>query len=267
MSDYEIYDDDFDTQMFHEELNRREHEIEKIRKNGLYLKYFCAEDQNERICRMAVNQNGLALQYVKIPQERNICMSAIFQNGLAIQFVKIEKDRNLCLEAVKRNGLALQYVLDQDLNICIYAVKQNGLALQYVANQDQDICTYAVKQNGLALQYVLNQDRDICIEAVKQNGLALQYVLNQDICLCSAAVKQNIEAINFVKVDINPEGDIYERIKEVKVYNHKSKDFKYYKNSIHVVLRYLGDVVIKEKELYYKAYSLEKELLFTIFKN
>ncbi len=62
------------------------------------------------------------------------CIKAINQHGIALQYVK-EQSPELLMEAVKQNGLALEYVKDQSSELLMEAVKQNGLALEYVKEQ------------------------------------------------------------------------------------------------------------------------------------
>lgn len=52
-----------------------------------------------------VKQNGLNLKYVK-EQTPEICLAAVQENGLALEYVK-EQTPEICLAAVKRSGCAL----------------------------------------------------------------------------------------------------------------------------------------------------------------
>ena len=66
--------------------------IEKIKKCGLYIKNIDCDFLTIQMCKYAVNQNGLALEYVpEIYQTYEICLNAIKQNKLAKQFVKNKK--------------------------------------------------------------------------------------------------------------------------------------------------------------------------------
>jgi exosome complex RNA-binding protein Rrp4 len=68
-------------------------------------------EQTDEICRIAVAQNGYALQHAK-EQTDEICKLAVAQNGCALQFVK-EQTEGICEIAVAQNGSALQYVKEQ----------------------------------------------------------------------------------------------------------------------------------------------------------
>jgi hypothetical protein len=107
--------------------------------------------------------------------DNDMCKIAVQQNGLALQYVKNQTDE-ICKLAVQQNSDALHYVKNQTDEICKLAVQKYGRALQYVKNQTDEICKLAVQQNGYALQYVENQTDEICKFAVQQNGNALNYV-------------------------------------------------------------------------------------------
>ena len=130
--------------------------------------------QTEKICKSAVKQYGMTLQFVN-EQIEEICKLAVIQNGYALQFVR-EQTEEICKLAVQRVGYALQYVKDQTEEICKLAVKQNGNALQLVKKQTEEICKLAVQQDGMALMYVKVQTEEICKLAVQQNGWAVEFV-------------------------------------------------------------------------------------------
>ena len=220
-----------------------------VRENGLVLSL--VHDKTPDICLAAVRQQAMAIKF--IPKESDnqlfnrsasMYLLAVEQNGLLLQYVEIptsgctELYEEICIAAVKQNGSALMYVFPQYLEsvsvytkICLIAVRQNGFALQYVDTKYVDtkvdtkyvdnyitICKTAVTQNGLSLPYVklseidanheIDLYHDICISAVTQNGLSIQYVNLQAVIdmspenyyiLCKAAVTQNGSAIAYIK--------------------------------------------------------------------
>ena len=142
--------------------------------------------EDYEICKLAIQQNGRTLQYVK-EQTEELCKFAVQQNGWALQYVK-EQTEELCKLAVQQNGLALQFVKEQTEELCKFAVKQNGRALYSVKEQTEELCKSAVQQNGWALQFVKEQTEELCKFAVQQHGLALQYVKEQTEEICKLAV-------------------------------------------------------------------------------
>jgi hypothetical protein len=175
------------------------------------------EEQTPELCIAAVQQDGLALEYVK-EQTPELCLAAVQQNGCALRHVD-EQTPELCLAAVQQDGCALEYVKKRTPELCMAAVQQNGHALKFVKKQTPELCLTAVQQNGWALHYVKKQSPELCIAAVRQNsraleyvkypkirltivgkdGLLLRYLKNQTPELCLAAVRQNSWALLYAK--------------------------------------------------------------------
>jgi hypothetical protein len=105
----------------------------------------------EELCKLAVQQNGLYLWYVK-EQTEELCKLAVQQNGIALQFVK-EQTEELCKLAVHQNCHVLCHVKEQTEKICKLAVQQDSYALKYVKEQTEEICKLAIQQNGYALKH------------------------------------------------------------------------------------------------------------------
>jgi hypothetical protein len=144
-----------------------------ISQNGCLVK--CV-DQTEEICKLAVQQNGYALEYVR-NQTEEICKLAVKQNGYALQYVKNQTEE-ICKLAVQQKSDALSWIKNQTEEICKFALQQDWWTLRNIKNQTDKICEFAVQQNGLALQYVKNQTEEICKLAVQQNPQAFQYIIN-----------------------------------------------------------------------------------------
>lgn len=69
-----------------------------LKEDGLRLKD--CDKQSLKMCKVAVKQNGLALEYVRVPQTREMCVKAIKQNPDAYEFVK-EKTEVLRMMALR----------------------------------------------------------------------------------------------------------------------------------------------------------------------
>jgi hypothetical protein len=195
------------------------------------------------IIKIAVQNNGLALKYVKpilffkkyICSKKNIINIieiAVQNNGIALRYIrsifllfsykyKYNKEiiTNIIELAVQNNGLALEFVRKEYLylteDIIKHAVQNNGIALEFVDEKylTDKIIEFAVKQNGLALQFInKDEDEDIltyknCILAIKNNPLALQYVPDYNLTkeLCIIAVQSNILALQYVPQEFQTE--------------------------------------------------------------
>ena len=110
--------------------NRYEKILYLIKIDGLFLNLLRKEEQTDDICKLAVKQNGLALDYVK-NQTEDICKLAVQQIGGALRYVK-EQTEELCKLAVQQHYSALKYVKEQTEELCKLAVQQHPSALCYV---------------------------------------------------------------------------------------------------------------------------------------
>ncbi len=67
------------------------------------------KDQTYELCKLAVQQNGYALQFVK-EQTEDICKLAVKQNGYASYYMKEQTDE-LCKLAIQQNKEAIKYIV------------------------------------------------------------------------------------------------------------------------------------------------------------
>lgn len=124
----------------------------------------CVNNKNNELYKIAVQQNGLAVYYIKNPDE-NIQLLAVRQNGLVLHHTQ-NSNEEIQLEAVKQNGLAIKYIEKPSEDIQIMAVSQNGLALEYIKNASSNIQLLAILNNSDAIRYCNNVD--ICMKVFKQ---------------------------------------------------------------------------------------------------
>jgi hypothetical protein len=118
-----------------------------------------------------------------LPQTDELCRLAVQQDGLLLQYVRNQTDE-LCRLAVQQDGRALQYVRVQTKELCRLAVQQDGRALQYVQLQTE---------NGLTSNYVQKKTKKLfepAVQHIKQNDRTLHYVQKQTNKNCKPAVRQ-----------------------------------------------------------------------------
>lgn len=113
--------------------------------------------QDPEFCRIAVQNNGMAIQYVNNPSVE-LCVIAVKNNGYSLQFIDQDRldDRKgeICRLAVEYVPWAIKYVKEQTDELCKLAVKKNGLAIKYVNNKTDELCQLAIKQTKLAKLYI-----------------------------------------------------------------------------------------------------------------
>jgi len=118
-----------------------------LRKDGMYLGKIPHHVQTTDDVLMAVQSNGLALQFAKpeFTSDKDILRTAVKENGLALEFVDkslIKDDPELYFEivsiAVKQNGLALEFTtpdLKNNIEIVELAYNQDPESLQFASNR------------------------------------------------------------------------------------------------------------------------------------
>ena len=130
-----------------------------VQQNGLALefvdRYPISREQTlpYDVCVAAVRQNGLALRSVRSidSQTPELQLLAVQQNGLAVQYVIGEPSRFCQISALRQNGLALQYIFRASApQLFSAAVRQNGAALQFVPLHMRTIalCKQALNSGG-----------------------------------------------------------------------------------------------------------------------
>jgi Domain of unknown function (DUF4116) len=172
-----------------------------VEQNGLALEYVYINNKTPELCRLAVEQNGRALHHV--PENYwtpKLCRIAVEQDGRALGYVPVNKRTpELYSIAVQQNGLVLYDVLKEHRTpeLCYMAVQQKGNVLCFVPEdyRTPELCRIAIAQHGMALEYVPKDKMtpELCRLAVEQNGEALKHVPKDEITLelCRLAIEQN----------------------------------------------------------------------------
>lgn len=145
-----------------------------------YLYTFIKNKTNKQI-RDMLKKNGLIIQYVK--QNKKRCNLAIQQNPLALEYIK-KQDEDMCLLAVSNNGLALEHVIEQTDNICMKAVENNGYSLQFVKKQTYEICKKAIDEYAENSEFINKDDPNLasCINEllIYADNLHQEYLEEQE---------------------------------------------------------------------------------------
>jgi hypothetical protein len=190
------------------------------------LVYNMTKEQYLEICRKAVVNNGLALEYVDSAnnmsdkQYLEMCKLAVVNNGLALEYVDSANNMSdkqyleMCKLAVQTNGRALEYVpkKHKTFEMCKLAVKNDGNTLFDIINSREyneitpeeylEICKIAVQTNGRALKYVPDDKKtlEICKIAVYGDGFALTDVPDnkKTLEICKIAVQNDGFSLCFV---------------------------------------------------------------------
>ena len=205
--------------------------LEAVKKDGRALKDFPTQQNNPTVVKLAVAQNGQALQYAsdELKGDRAIVLAAVSCDkgawrALSYASSEMKKDREVVTAAVQQNGSALQFaapVLKCDRGVVLEAVAQNGSMLKHASGQlrsDRGVVWKACTFNGAfradLLKYAsdeLKGDRDFMLEAVKQKYSSLPYASEQlrgDRDFMLEAVKQDSSALEYASVQLRGDRDL-----------------------------------------------------------
>ena len=113
--------------------------IKELKKDGMLLKKIPKKEQTVDICKIAIRQNPLALQFVSRKcLDSKMCLAAVKKDGQAFRYVPSQfVTRRMCELAVEANPEFLNDVPEdfRTLKICISAVKKDVNALSYISRE------------------------------------------------------------------------------------------------------------------------------------
>jgi hypothetical protein len=141
-----------------------------VKQNGLVLEQVKLHLSNENtinlltpeVVKAAVTQNPLALKYAgQFTSDTDCARLAVEGNGLALQFANtsLKNNSDLVQKAIRQNPMALRYAsesLRDDFDFVRLALEGDGLALQYASESlrnNFDCVLLAVEENPFALTH------------------------------------------------------------------------------------------------------------------
>lgn len=156
----------------------------KVLANPFNIKEVPDEFKTPELCKIAVEEDGMALKYVpdklKTPE---LCKIAVEDGGMTLEYVPDKLITfELCKLAVEDDVTSLSCVPDKfkTPELCKIAVEDIGSALEYIPDRlkTPELCRIAVEESGWALEYVPDKLKtpELCKTAVEQNSSALQFV-------------------------------------------------------------------------------------------
>jgi hypothetical protein len=202
--------------------------------DGLYIEHI---PKNHRLCRIAILENPLAIQYLnEKEQTAELCSYSIKDNFKALKYIKNKKFKedyikNGTLEDCILNDAT--YLVDipkeyQTLTMCLNAVYSNHLMFKYVSIQTPEMCKYAIFREPMLLEYVQDEfkTKELCdlaisldknaekfakvlideakntelyyINRLSIDGLGLQYIKEPTYGMCMTAINNNGLALQYV---------------------------------------------------------------------
>lgn len=218
----------------------------------------------------------------KIPKKQQttiICKTAIRQNPLALQFVSPKcLDSKICLEAVKKDGQAFRYIPAQFITrrMCQLAVEADPQLLNSVPEsfKTQMICINAVKKDVSTMSYIpeekryrlfdVNTEIDLLKKVVAYNPMWLVYMPNRpDVrALCINYMDEDFSIAWYMPKQIKVSEDIltYQKSKGKVQFIYKYYDSKAKRFIVKVKVVYRQQKSISnENRMMEESYSVIKE--------
>lgn len=145
------------------------------------------KDRGELISQLFVD--GMSLQYAskKLLKDEDIVSMAVNKNGLAIQFApKWQNDRFVAFQAFSNDYRAAEFISkkfldDEDFMRGSFYSADRLERIQYASDRLKDNKEFfldIVKIDGMAIQYAsdrLKDDKDVVLVAIDENGRAIQF--------------------------------------------------------------------------------------------
>ncbi len=178
-----------------EELERT---IVKYKLGSLAWGYFRGgREASEDVQKLAVQQPGYAIQYIKNPSEE-VQKLAVQYAGYSLYYIENPTEEAQKL-AVQQNGTTIRLVKNPSEEVQKLAVSNTGLAIQFIENPSEEVQKLAVQQRGDAIEFIKNPSEELQVFAVRRDGTAVQYIKNPSEEVQKLAVKKTWEAIRFIK--------------------------------------------------------------------
>ena len=145
-----------------------------VKADGLLLKDI-NDYPNYHVQMAAVKQNGLALEHVFAKHEEyaseydldedideDVILAAVENDGMALQYVPDHlQDGYIQMAAIENEPDAIQYVDEPDEDLQIEAVKQDYHTLQYLPYSSEKVQRTAINNNWRAIEYIMYPSKDI----------------------------------------------------------------------------------------------------------
>lgn len=169
--------------------------LKELKKDGMLLKKIPKKEQTIELCKTAIKQNPLALQFVSTKcLDSKMCLAAVKKNGQAFRYVPSQfVTKRMCELAVEADPELLNNVPVnfKTPTICINAIKKDVNTLLFVSqekryelfdnNTEIDLIEKIVAHNPKWLVYMPNRPdvKALCINYMEEDFSIAQYMPEQ----------------------------------------------------------------------------------------
>ena len=143
-----------------------------------------ASRQTAELCAMVVAANGREIRNVRADLRTTaICLRAVEQDGLALEYIdRADQTAKMCRIAVQRNGMAVEHVAPELMSgqVCKWAIQSDPDSLAKIDTRwrTEDLCVFAMDRNGLLLEELdaEHQTERVCAAAVANHRGAMRMI-------------------------------------------------------------------------------------------
>ena len=181
--------------------------IKELKRDGMLLKKIPKKEQTIELCKEAIRQNPLALQFVcRKCLDSKMCLTAVKKNGQAFQYVPAKfVTKRMCELAVEADPKLLNNVPEnfRTPTICINAIKKDVSTFSFVSqekryelfdnNTEFELIEKIVAHNSKWLVYMPNRPdvKELCINCMTEDFSISQYMPEQ--------IKTSDDILNYQK--------------------------------------------------------------------
>lgn len=169
----------------------------------------------DELKRMAVEENGHALQYIKNPSEE-LQLIAVKKSGTAIAYVS-EPSNEVQVEAVNDNPYSIRYIRNPSIEAQMMVIEHNPMNIQYISYPKDEVQVRAIKENPDVYKHIINHTENAKRAYVELDYNNISKVYNPSSELQMDVVKHDPNLINNMGVPAD-EVQLYVVMNYPKIY-------------------------------------------------
>lgn len=169
----------------------------------------------DELKRMAVEDSGQALQYIKNPSEE-LQLMAVKKDGAAVAYV-YEPSNEVQIEAVNDNPYSIRFIRNPSIEAQMTAIEHNPMNIQYISYPADEVQVRAIKENPDVYKHIINHTENAKRAYVELDYNNISKVHNPSSELQMDVVKHDPNLINNMGVPAD-EVQLYVVMNYPKVY-------------------------------------------------
>jgi hypothetical protein len=183
----------------------------------------------DELKRMAVEDSGQSLQYIKNPSEE-LQLMAVKKDGAAVAYV-YEPSNEVQIEAVNDNPYSIRFIRNPSIEAQMLAVEKNPMNIQYISYPKDEVQVRAIKGNPEVYKYLPKPTDNAKKAYVELDYNNISKVHNPSDELQMMVVTHDPSLIKYISVPAD-EVQLYVVVNHPNVYTKFLKN-RYESNNMH----------------------------------